>query len=120
VRQRERLEAVIEQTTASRRAAELARIQYREGAVDFLRLLDAERAVLAAEDAVATAETDVNTAVVLIYKALGGGWEIGPGRRLDLARILPCRSRQFHSNRGPEIHGKHLELASVGCDHGRV
>jgi multidrug efflux system outer membrane protein len=80
VRQRERLEAVIEQTTASRRAAELARIQYREGAVDFLRLLDAERAVLAAEDAVATAETDVNTAVVLIYKALGGGWEIGPGR----------------------------------------
>jgi outer membrane protein TolC len=31
--------------------------------------------VLQAEDAVATAETDLNTSVVVIYKALGGGWE---------------------------------------------
>lgn len=73
--QRERLAAVVQQTAASRRAAEIARVQYREGAVDFLRLLDAERTVLQAEDALAAAETDVNTAVVLIYKALGGGWE---------------------------------------------
>jgi multidrug efflux system outer membrane protein len=73
---RQRLVAVVEQATASRRAAELARIQYREGALDFLRLLDAERTVLQAEDAVATAQTDLNTAVVAIYKALGGGWEV--------------------------------------------
>jgi multidrug efflux system outer membrane protein len=78
-RRRERLAAVVAETAASRRAAELARIQYREGAVDFLRLLDAERAVLAAEDAVATAEADLNTAVVLIYKALGGGWTTESG-----------------------------------------
>ena len=61
------------------RAAELARVQYREGALDFLRLLDAERTALQAEDAVATAETDLNTSVVVIYKALGGGWEAAPG-----------------------------------------
>ena len=72
---RQRLGAVVEQATASRRAAELARIQYREGALDFLRLLDAERTLLQAEDAVAAAETDLNSSVVLIYKALGGGWE---------------------------------------------
>jgi small subunit ribosomal protein S9 len=41
--QRQRLAALIEQATASREAAELARVRYREGAVDFLRLLDAER-----------------------------------------------------------------------------
>jgi multidrug efflux system outer membrane protein len=70
--------AVVEQANQSRRAAELARIQYREGALDFLRLLDAERSVLQAEDAVARAETELNTAVVLIYKALGGGWEAAP------------------------------------------
>jgi outer membrane protein, multidrug efflux system len=74
-RQRERLAALLDQATASREAAELARTQYREGAVDFLRLLDAERTLLQAEDAVAASETDVNTAVVLIYKALGGGWQ---------------------------------------------
>lgn len=73
--QRERLTAVVQQTAASRVAAELARVQYREGALDFLRLLDAERSLLQAEDALASAETELNTAVVLIYKALGGGWE---------------------------------------------
>jgi multidrug efflux system outer membrane protein len=73
--QRQRLAAVIEQAGASRRAAELARIRYREGALDFLRLLDAERTVLEAEDAVAVAEAELNGAVVSIYKAVGGGWE---------------------------------------------
>jgi outer membrane protein, multidrug efflux system len=78
--ERERLSAVVEQAAASREAAELARVQYREGAVDFLRLLDAERTLLQAEDAVAAVETDLNTAVVRIYKALGGGWEAAEPR----------------------------------------
>jgi multidrug efflux pump len=72
---RVRLRAVVDEAAQSRRAADLARVQYREGALDFLRLLDAQRSVLQAEDAVATAETDLNTSVVTIYKALGGGWE---------------------------------------------
>ena len=76
--QRQRLSALIEQAAASREAAELARVRYREGAVDFLRLLDAERTLLQAEDALAGGETDLNTSVVLIYKALGGGWEAAP------------------------------------------
>jgi len=75
---RARLASVVEQTVASRRAAELARVQYREGALDFLRLLDAERGALQAEDALALAETELNTSVVVIYKALGGGWEAAP------------------------------------------
>ena len=75
---RARLQSVVEQATASRTAAELARVQYREGALDFLRLLDAERTLLQAEDAVAAAESDLNASVVLIYKALGGGWEAAP------------------------------------------
>ncbi len=76
--ERQRLQAVVEQATASRTAAELARVQYREGAVDFLRLLDAERTLLQAEDEVAAAEASLNSSVVSIYKALGGGWEAAP------------------------------------------
>jgi multidrug efflux system outer membrane protein len=76
--ERQRLDAVVEQAAASRTAAELARIQYREGAVDFLRLLDAERTLLQAEDEVAAAEASLNSSVVVIYKALGGGWEAAP------------------------------------------
>jgi multidrug efflux system outer membrane protein len=73
-----RFAALVEQANASERAAELARIQYREGALDFLRLLDAERTVLEAQDTLAQSETDLNTSVVAIYKALGGGWEAAP------------------------------------------
>jgi multidrug efflux system outer membrane protein len=66
------LKSLSAQAQASRRAAELADIQYREGVADFLVLLDAQRTQLDAEDAVAQAETGVNVAVVAIYKALGG------------------------------------------------
>ena len=72
------LKSLVEQATASRRAAELADTQYRDGVADFLVLLDAERTQLDAEDAVAQAETEVNVSVVAIYKALGG-----VGQRLD-------------------------------------
>ena len=59
---------------ASRSAASLARVRYKEGSIDFLVLLDAERTRLAAEDALTEAETGSNTDIVAIYKALGGGW----------------------------------------------
>jgi outer membrane protein, multidrug efflux system len=66
------LQSLTEQAQASRRAADLADIQYREGVADFLVLLDAQRTQLDAEDAVVQAETSVNVAVIAIYKALGG------------------------------------------------
>ena len=72
--QQAQLVSLTRQAAASRRAAELARIQYKEGGIDFLVLLDAERTLLAAEDSLTVAETGVNTNVVAIYKALGGGW----------------------------------------------
>ena len=71
--QQTRLRSLGGQAEASRRAAELAGIQYREGVTDFLTLLDAQRTLLEAEDAVAQAQGDVNVSVVGIYKALGGG-----------------------------------------------
>lgn len=73
---RERQDQVVSlsrQVAASRRAAELARIRYQEGSIDFLRVLDAERTRLEAEDALTAAQTAANVDVVAIYKALGGG-----------------------------------------------
>ncbi|MDC8013987.1 efflux transporter outer membrane subunit [Tahibacter soli] len=71
-KQTARLASLVDQAQASRRAAQLAEIQFREGGADFLLLLDAQRTLLSAEDAVAQAETDVNTGAVAVYKALGG------------------------------------------------
>jgi multidrug efflux system outer membrane protein len=62
------------QVDASRNAASLARIRYREGGADFLVLLDAERTRLSAEDALVAAETAADADIVNLYKVLGGGW----------------------------------------------
>ncbi len=70
--------SLTQQVAASRRAAELAHIRYTEGRIDFLRVLDAERTRLGAEDDLAQAQTGANVDVVSIYKALG--------RRLRTAR----------------------------------
>ena len=66
------LKSLGEQAQASQRAAALAELQYREGLVDFLTLLDAQRTQLEAEDALAQAQTQVNVDVVAVYKAMGG------------------------------------------------
>ncbi len=70
--EQQRLVRLTEQARESGRAASIARIRYREGAADFLALLDAERTQLQAEDAVAQAEAGVFTSVIALYKALGG------------------------------------------------
>jgi multidrug efflux system outer membrane protein len=65
---------------ASVRAAEeavaLANQRYESGIADFLTVLDAQRTQLAIEDQLAQSETGTATALVTVYKALGGGWEI--------------------------------------------
>jgi NodT family efflux transporter outer membrane factor (OMF) lipoprotein len=68
----QRLVKLAEQARESSRAAAIARVRYREGAADFLALLDAERTELQAEDAVADAESGVFTSIIAVYKALGG------------------------------------------------
>jgi multidrug efflux system outer membrane protein len=81
--EQERLVKLVDQARESARAANIARVRYREGAVDFLQLLDAERTELQAQEAVAQAEAGVFTSVVSVYKALGGldtGNAAGTGR----------------------------------------
>jgi outer membrane protein, multidrug efflux system len=41
---------------------------------DFLIVLDAERQVLSKRDQLAQAQTDTVTALLSVYRALGGGW----------------------------------------------
>ncbi|QLF94940.1 TolC family protein [Pseudomonas sp. ABC1] len=73
-KRQQRLLSLVRQAEASRAAASQATIRYREGTVDFLVLLDAERERLAAEDAQASAEVELYSGIVALYKALGGGW----------------------------------------------
>jgi outer membrane protein TolC len=66
--------------TASRRSVELAIVQYREGAADYQRVLDAQRSLLTEQNTLAQASSSVSTNVIALYKALGGGWELRQGQ----------------------------------------
>jgi multidrug efflux system outer membrane protein len=86
--QQAQLKSLTEQAQASRRAADLADTQYREGVTDFLTLLDAQRTQLDAEDSVAQAQAAVNVSVVAIYKALGGvGQPLKDAAPMKMARL---------------------------------
>ncbi len=88
---RERLGAA---TESAKRAERQAGVLYEKGAVDYLALLDAQRAALASEDGLARAQTDVALSLVGLYRAFGGGWamendrvsEAGPDASLDHAQ----------------------------------
>ncbi|MDR6376152.1 multidrug efflux system outer membrane protein [Paraburkholderia caledonica] len=64
--------------TASKRADFLARSQYREGAVDYLDVIDADRTVLAAQLTAVQLSGVQATASVNLIRALGGGWGSDP------------------------------------------
>jgi outer membrane protein, multidrug efflux system len=79
-RQQARRELLRASAQASEKATGLARLRYQSGVADFLTVLDAERTLLEAQDRLADSETLTATALVAVYKALGGGWEIAEER----------------------------------------
>ncbi len=72
--------ALIESAAQARQAYNLAALRYREGAIDLLTLLDAQRTLLSAEDTLVQSRLARLAAAVALAKALGGGWQGGlPG-----------------------------------------
>lgn len=60
---------------ASKKALDLANIRYSNGVATYLDVLDSERTFLSSELSLAQAQGNTLTAVVELYKALGGGWD---------------------------------------------
>ncbi|MFZ0440362.1 MAG: TolC family protein, partial [Candidatus Sulfotelmatobacter sp.] len=71
---RERLAALNQAAESARNAAVLAQNRYTAGLIDFQTVLDTERTALTIEDSVAQTQADRATALIQLYKALGGGW----------------------------------------------
>jgi multidrug efflux system outer membrane protein len=84
-RQQARRDLLCASAQAREQAQNLARQRYQFGVTDFLTVLDAERTLLAAQDLLADSETLTATALVAVYKALGGEWEIAPERAYSKA-----------------------------------
>jgi len=60
---------------ANQKALSLSENLYTSGNAEFLNVLVAQKALYSAQDAMGRSETQVRTNLVVLYKALGGGWE---------------------------------------------
>lgn len=63
---------------SAQRSVQIAVVQYREGATDYQRVLDAQRSLLQQQNNLAQTSSSVATSLIALYKALGGGWEVQP------------------------------------------
>ena len=80
LRSQEEKEFLSTSVTAAARSVELSMIQYREGLVDYQRVLDTQRFLSQAEDLLTATTGSIAVNLVAMYKALGGGWEIRVGK----------------------------------------
>jgi NodT family efflux transporter outer membrane factor (OMF) lipoprotein len=71
---RRRQAALTSAVEAARNAAQLARVRYTAGMTSYQTVLDTERSVLSAEDGLTSSEAEGVSALIRLYKALGGGW----------------------------------------------
>lgn len=60
----------------NRKAVEVAMKLYVAGKTDFLNVLTAQRSLYTSEDALVQSTRNVDTNLIALYKALGGGWEV--------------------------------------------
>lgn len=74
-RQREERDLLAQAAKASQKAYELAHLRFKDGVADFLTVLDTELRLLQDQDRLAQRQTSTATALVALYKALGGGWD---------------------------------------------
>jgi multidrug efflux system outer membrane protein len=82
---RQRRDLLRQSVENSAKAVEISRVQYENGLVDLLPVLDAQRALLASQLQLTESETTLATSLVAVFKALGGGWDdavvqIGPDK----------------------------------------
>jgi NodT family efflux transporter outer membrane factor (OMF) lipoprotein len=74
VQERRRRDALERSVTAARKSVDLVMTLYRTGLTDFQNVLDTETRLFNQQDELAQSEGLVTQFLILIYRALGGGW----------------------------------------------
>ncbi len=103
--QRDRLTQLHEAIDASQRAVILATGRYNRGLIDFLNVLDAQRALYDLEDQYTVAQEAEVLQFAALYKALGGGWEsyqAVPDIRRPLPAIIAAGAYVVGNNSAPK------------------
>ncbi|MEL6214295.1 MAG: TolC family protein [Pseudomonadota bacterium] len=64
-----------ESVAAAQRSVDLSLLQYREGKIEFNRVIDALNFLFRQQDSLASTTGDIATNLIAMYKSLGGGYE---------------------------------------------
>ncbi|MGZ8237437.1 MAG: efflux transporter outer membrane subunit [Methylobacter sp.] len=60
---------------AAKRSTDLSLYQYSEGLVDYQRVLDSQRTLVASQETLVRTTGNIAINLIALYKAVGGGWE---------------------------------------------
>jgi NodT family efflux transporter outer membrane factor (OMF) lipoprotein len=74
-KEQEHRKSLSEAVVNNRKAVEVSMKLYIAGKTDFLNVLTAQRSLYTSEDALVQSTRTVDTNLIALYKALGGGWE---------------------------------------------
>jgi NodT family efflux transporter outer membrane factor (OMF) lipoprotein len=96
---------------AARRSLTLANTIYREGYSDFQRVLDAQRALSAQQDAYIVNRGNAVSSLIALYKAVGGGWTseqplVDPATRAQMQQRTDWGDLLDEPSSAPAAHGQ--------------
>ncbi len=80
LRKQEEAAFLLGSVQASQRSVDLSLLQYKEGLVDYQRVLDTQRFLTDQQDVWTTTRGDVILNLIGMYRAMGGGWQIREGQ----------------------------------------
>jgi NodT family efflux transporter outer membrane factor (OMF) lipoprotein len=83
-----------EAVAAARRSAQLAAVEYREGAAAYTTVLTAQQNLLEQQDQLAVTEGSIAQGLIALYRALGGGWQTRQGAELVRADIKETMAKR--------------------------
>ena len=78
MKEQEHYKSLKDSVAANTIAVDLSLKLYKEGLLEFLNVLVAQRSLFAAENALVQSNCNITTDLIALYKALGGGWETCP------------------------------------------
>lgn len=70
-----RRKSLADASVSAKQAAEISRELYASGLKDFLTVLDSERTMLTVQNSLVQADAAVDSDLIQLYKAMGGGWQ---------------------------------------------
>jgi outer membrane protein TolC len=95
LRTRDQVVLLTDAVAAYKNSVGLSSLQYKEGLVDFQRVLDAQQNLVRQQDNLVATTGNVALNLISLYKALGGGWEMRAGHDFvpaDIKEVMKERT----------------------------